>query len=196
MQSLLLATHNKNKIKEIKSMLSDFNISIYTLDDFSDDDEVEETGSTFLENAYLKAQYFAKKHRITTLSDDSGLVVEALLGQPGVFSQRYSGKGDHDNNLKLLKEMTNEQNRNAYFIAVIVLCDPDGTYKSFEGRVHGQIHSKIEGEQGFGYDAIFYYPPYNKTFGMLDMKIKNLISHRANALKKFKEDLYETINHK
>ena len=196
MQSLLLATHNQHKIIEIKDMLNGFPINVITLDDLKDEEEVIETGLTFFENAYLKANHFAQKHQMTTLSDDSGLVVDALDGKPGVYSQRYSGEGNHGNNLKVLHDMKDQQNRSAHFVAVIVLCLPDGTFKSYEGRVYGQIHSKIEGEHGFGYDAIFYYPPYQKTFGLIDMTTKNQISHRAIALKKFKEDLHETFNNK
>jgi XTP/dITP diphosphohydrolase len=189
MKHLLLATQNKHKIIEIKEMLKDLPILITTLSDLNDFEDVEETGKTFEENAFIKAYYFAKKHNIPTISDDSGLVVEALDGRPGIYSQRYSGQGDLANNLKILEEMKEQTNRNAHFVSVVVLCEPNGHYQAFEGKVHGIIHDKIEGLQGFGYDAIFYYPPYEKTFGMTPMDLKNQVSHRALALRKLKEVL-------
>ncbi|TNF09060.1 MAG: RdgB/HAM1 family non-canonical purine NTP pyrophosphatase [Bacillota bacterium] len=189
MKHLLLATHNIHKIIEIKDMLKDLPIQITTLTDLNDDEEVDETGKTFEENAYIKAFHFAKKHHLPTIADDSGLVVDALGGRPGIYSQRYSGQGDLANNLKLLEEMKNQTQRNAHFVSVIVLCEPNGSYQSFEGHVHGLIHDKIEGSQGFGYDAIFYYPPFLKTFGMTPMDLKNQVSHRALALRKLKEVL-------
>ncbi|MDX9690986.1 MAG: RdgB/HAM1 family non-canonical purine NTP pyrophosphatase [Acholeplasmataceae bacterium] len=189
MKQILLATQNKHKIIEIKEMMKDLPIQILTLHDFSDDEEVEETGTTFVENAYIKAHHFAKKYQLLTFADDSGLVVEALNGRPGIYSQRYSGKGDLGNNLKILEEMKEITYRDAYFVSVIVLCHPNGDFKHFEGRVNGLIHDKIEGEEGFGYDSIFYYPPYHQTFGLTPMDLKNKVSHRANALLKLKEAL-------
>jgi len=194
MKQLLLATQNNNKVIEIKKMLSHLPIEITSLSDLNDDEDVEETGQTFLENAYLKADHFAQKYQLPTISDDSGLVVNALGGMPGIYSARYSGLGNHENNIKLLNEMKDHENRSAYFISVIVLCYPSGKYQAFEGRVEGLIHDKIEGEQGFGYDPIFYYPPFQTTFGKIPMDQKNQVSHRANALNKLKEALYEIIN--
>jgi XTP/dITP diphosphohydrolase len=189
MRKILLATQNKHKIIEIKDMLKDLPFDIMTLLDFSDNEDVEETGKTFEENAYIKAFHFAKKYQIPTIADDSGLVVDALNGAPGIYSQRYSGQGDLANNIKLLKEMEGEENRHAHFVSVVVLCEPNGSYQAFEGQVHGLIHHHIEGYQGFGYDALFYYPPFGKTFGLVPMDMKNQISHRANALNKLKEVL-------
>ncbi|PKK97183.1 MAG: non-canonical purine NTP pyrophosphatase, RdgB/HAM1 family [Tenericutes bacterium HGW-Tenericutes-3] len=130
------------------------------------------------------------------MSDDSGLVVPALNGRPGIYSARYSGGNDHENNLKVLKEMENQENRDAYFVSVIVLCYPNGVYKSYEGRAYGLIGTKEKGNQGFGYDSIFFYPQLNKHFAELEPQVKNEISHRANALKQLKEDINEIINYK
>lgn len=196
MKQLLLATQNKHKAIEIKKMLEDLSIGITSLSDLNDMEDAEEIGETFEENAYLKAHYFAKKYHMPTISDDSGLVVEALSGRPGIYSARYSGLGNEGNNLKLLDEMKHQTNRRAYFISVIILCYPTGEYQVFEGRVEGLIHDKIEGEQGFGYDPVFYYPPFQTTFGMIPLEQKNLVSHRANALKQLREALHEIVNHK
>lgn len=195
MDKLILATQNTHKIKELKAILSDVNIELITLKDLNDTDEVIEDGSSFFENAFKKAYYFANKYQIPALSDDSGLCVDALDGEPGIHSARYSGLGDHENNLKLLRVMEHQENRSAHFISVIVIAYPDGHYKHYEGRVDGKIHHEILGSNGFGYDVIFYHEPSQTTFGMLDPKIKNQISHRANALRLLKEDFHETTHH-
>lgn len=190
MKELLLATHNNHKLIELKSLLKEYDINIISLSDLNEQDEVEETGSTFFENAYLKASYFAKKHQLPTLADDSGLVVEALSGQPGIYSARYSGRGDHENNLKVLKEMEGKENRVAYFVSSLVLCYPNGEHKAYEASVYGKIMHEIKGENGFGYDAIFYYPPFQKGFAEIPLEQKNKISHRAKAYHMLKEDLF------
>jgi XTP/dITP diphosphohydrolase len=196
MVEILIASHNQNKIKEVKSILDHTEIKLISLKDLNDYDDVIEDGETFLENAKLKAIYFAKKHKMITISDDSGLVVEALDGRPGIYSARYSGLGDIENNLKVLKELEDVDNRKAYFICEIVLCYPNGYHKSYQGFVHGHISNEIRGSNGFGYDTIFYLPEYQQTFGELDSEIKNRISHRSNALKLLKGDLDEIINYK
>jgi len=196
MIEILIATHNPHKVKEFKSILNHSAIKLLSLSDLNDKDDVIEDGSSFFENGLIKAKYFANKHHMITLSDDSGLVVESLDGRPGIYSARYSGEGDYQNNLKVLCEMENIENRRAYFVASIVLCYPNGVYKHYEGKVHGFIANEIKGDYGFGYDSIFYVPEYHKTFGELDSTIKNRISHRANALALLKEDLDEIINHK
>jgi non-canonical purine NTP pyrophosphatase (RdgB/HAM1 family) len=196
MVEILIASHNQHKIKELKTILDHTEIKLLTLKDLNDYDDVIENGETFLENAQLKAIYFAKKHQMITISDDSGLVVEALDGRPGIFSARYSGQGDLENNLKVLKELEDVENRKAYFICEIVLCYPNGYHKSYQGTVTGYIANEIKGTGGFGYDTIFYVPEYQQTFGELDSSIKNRISHRSNALSLLKGDLDEIINYK
>lgn len=195
MKKLMLATQNAHKIKELKAIMIDLPIELISLKDVSDSDEVIEDGTSFFENAFKKAYYFASKYQMPALSDDSGLCVDALDGAPGIHSARYSGFGDHENNLKLLKEMEGQTNRQAYFISVIVIAYPDGSYKRYEGRVDGLIHHEIKGNEGFGYDVIFYHEPSKMTFGELPSPIKNQISHRANALKRLKEDFHENAHH-
>jgi XTP/dITP diphosphohydrolase len=194
-KKLMLATQNAHKIKELKAIMIDLPIELISLKDVSDSDEVIEDGTSFFENAFKKAYYFASKYQMPALSDDSGLCVDALDGAPGIHSARYSGFGDHENNLKLLKEMEGQTNRQAYFISVIVIAYPDGSYKRYEGRVDGLIHHEIKGNEGFGYDVIFYHEPSKMTFGELPSPIKNQISHRANALKRLKEDFHENAHH-
>jgi non-canonical purine NTP pyrophosphatase (RdgB/HAM1 family) len=192
---LILATQNAHKIKELKAIMQDLSIELLSLKDLNDANEVIEDGSSFFENAFKKAYYFASKYQIPALSDDSVLCFDALGGAPGIHSARYSGLGDHENNLKLLKEMEGQRDRNAHFISVIVIAYPDGSYKRYEGRVDGQIHHEMRGHEGFGYDVIFYHEPSKMTFGELPSHIKNQISHRANALKLLKEDFHENAHH-
>ncbi|MBU1143059.1 MAG: RdgB/HAM1 family non-canonical purine NTP pyrophosphatase [Firmicutes bacterium] len=196
MIEILIASQNQHKIKELKNILSHTEIKLITLMDLNDHEDVVEDGESFFENALIKAKYFANKHNKITISDDSGLVVDALDGRPGIYSARYSGKGDYENNLKVLCEMENVENRKAHFVCEIVLCYPNGVYKSYRGEVHGFIANEIKGEYGFGYDSIFYMPEYQMTFGQLDALIKNRISHRANALKLLKENIDEIIDNK
>lgn len=196
MIQILIASQNQNKVKELKKLLNCTDVKIVSLSDLNDKDDVIEDGSSFFENAKIKATYFANKHHMITIADDSGLVVDALNGRPGIYSARYSGQGDYQNNLKVLCEMENVEQRRAYFVASIVLCYPNGVYKHYEGKVHGYIANEIKGDHGFGYDSIFYVPEYQKTFGELEMEIKNLISHRANALRLLKEDFDEIIDYK
>ncbi len=196
MIEILVASHNKHKVKELKSIMDTLEFKLMSLSDINEHDEVIESGSSFLENATIKAKYFANKHHIITISDDSGLVIEALDGRPGIYSARYSGGSDHENNLKVLKEMEDIENRLAYFVSVVVLCYPNGVTKSYEGRAYGYIGRAEQGENGFGYDSIFYVPEYQKTFAELSSSLKNRISHRAHALQKLKGDLHEIINYK
>lgn len=195
MREILLASHNAHKIAEIKAITEHLNIKLISLSDLGDQDEVIEDGKTFFENAFKKASYFSKKYQLITIADDSGLCVDALGGNPGVYSARYSGLGDIENNIKLLKALEGINDRNAHFISVIVYYESDQIYQVFEGQVEGIIHKKSIGNHGFGYDPIFYYPPLNQTFGQIEMHIKNQISHRAQAVQKFKDYLYEMANH-
>lgn len=189
MMKILLATHNPHKKEELQVLLASLQVDIVTLDELNDHDEVDETGITFFDNAYLKASYFAKKHQLTTLADDSGLVIPSLDGKPGIYSARYSGLGDYENNLKVLREMAHKTDRIAYFVSSLVLMDPSGKYQAFEGRVYGTIMHEMKGSNGFGYDVIFYYPPFKKGFAELSMTEKNKISHRAKAYHMLKEAL-------
>ena len=196
MIEILVASHNQHKIKELKKIMDHPEIRLVSLSDLNEHDDVIEDGSSFLENALLKARYFANKHHMITLADDSGLCVEALEGRPGIYSARYSGGNYKDNNIKLLKEMEEIENRSAFFISVIVLCYPNGVYRSYLGKAHGYITREEKGLKGFGYDPIFYIPEYQMTFAELEMDTKNLVSHRAKAMNLLKGDLDEIINNK
>lgn len=195
MRKILVASHNTNKIKEFRSIFKGYPVELVSLADLGDKAEVIEKGLSFKDNARLKALYFAKKHDMITVADDSGLVVEALDGNPGIYSARYSGQGDMQNNQKIIKEMADKDNRKAHFFAAIALCFPAGRCFDYTGRVDGLIAKEEKGENGFGYDPIFYSEAYQKTFAELDSKTKNKISHRAIALARLKEELDDILDH-
>lgn len=184
---VLIASHNKGKIKEFNDMFKSLHIKVKSLLDYPEIEEVEETGTTFEENARLKAETIANQLGVITLADDSGLVVPALNGEPGVYSARYSGepKDDQRNNLKLIEEMKNltDEERQAYFVSTLVLAYPNNESLVVEGKVDGYILQELSGQDGFGYDPLFYYPPFEKSFGELSLADKNKISHRAVAMK-------------
>ncbi len=195
---ILLGTHNKGKIKEIVEMLGDLPIEIVTLPD-SDREEPEENGKTYFENALKKARFYAEKYGIPALSDDSGLEIDALNGKPGILSARFLGEDTpFDIKIeKILKMMKNAKNRSARFRTVAVIYFPEtGKILHTEGIVEGEIlrsPQKKEGS-GFGYDPIFKPNGFDKSFSMLGKKVKNKISHRANALKKLKKILKKEIS--
>lgn len=184
---LVMATHNKGKVQELRKLLENFPVEIYTLEDFPDLPEIEETGATFLANALRKAKLAAEFTHYISLADDSGLEVEALGGQPGVHSARFAGVScnDRNNNLKLLKllQKTPAIQRTARFRSVIALVTPDGLTYSAEGCCAGVILEELRGTGGFGYDPLFYLPKFGKTMAELTMEEKNLVSHRGKALK-------------
>lgn len=186
-KELIFASHNKGKISEIREILSPLGIKVLSGEDISLPD-VEETGKTFEENAYLKALAAAKARNIPCVADDSGLCVDAIGGKPGVYTARYAPNRDFDKGMdKLLNELaaTNSSNRSAHFSCVIVLAHPNGSYKSFEGRVDGTIATKKTGSAGFGYDPIFIPTGFNRSFAEFNSEEKNKISHRGRALQKF-----------
>ncbi|WP_295811077.1 RdgB/HAM1 family non-canonical purine NTP pyrophosphatase [uncultured Apibacter sp.] len=181
---ILLATQNEHKKAEIIEILPE-NLQLKTFNDFNFEGEIEETGTTFHENAFIKAKFGYDLTNIPCFADDSGLVIEALDGEPGIYSSRYAGTGSFNDNIsKVLKKMENCSNRNAYFISVICWVN-DQEVKYFEGKIFGTISSEISGSQGFGYDPIFIPNGYIKSFAEFSPKEKNIISHRAIALKKF-----------
>jgi XTP/dITP diphosphohydrolase len=184
---LLIATQNKHKKQEIEAVLSK-TFEVISLADLNDDEVIDETGDTFYENALLKAKYYAKKHNMLTLADDSGLSVDYLNGAPGIYSARYSGGSDLDNLNLVLKELTNADNRDAHFTCVLVLYDPrTNVYQTYQGKIYGWITHKAMRSNGFGYDPIFYVPELKQTLAELTPKHKNQISHRAIALQALKE---------
>lgn len=191
---IFLATGNKHKIEEITAIFKNVkNMEILSIKDGIDIPEVVEDGDTFEANSAKKALEIAKYTGMITIADDSGLCVDALGGAPGVYSARYSGEyaTDDSNNKKLIKELQGKENRKAHFVSVVTLGKPDGRSYSFRGEVPGEIIDEPRGDKGFGYDPHFFVAEYGKTLAEMP-DVKNLISHRANALKKLEAEL-ETI---
>ncbi len=183
---LLLATRNNDKLKEIKQLFSGTDIDVVSMISFDDMPEVVEDCDTLEGNARKKAQETAEFTGVYTLADDTGLFVDALDGQPGVFSARYAGAdcSYKDNRDKMLEEMQNQNNRSARFITVAAFCSPEEVIHVTEGRVEGEITDREIGVKGFGYDAIFRSTETGLTFGEMTDEAKNEISHRGRALKK------------
>ena len=192
---LIIASRNKGKIIEIRELLSGFPINIKCLDDFGPIPEVEEDGETFDENAYKKASFTARVLGHPAIADDSGLVVDALNGAPGVLSARYAGPDatNEDRSNKLLQEMEGITHRKAAFECVISIAVPTGPALTYEGRCEGIITASPQGTNGFGYDPIFYYPPLKKTFAQLSRREKGRVSHRGKALAEFKDEFEKVL---
>ena len=182
---LILASNNVHKLREIKEILGGCFDEIVTLREAGIDHETVEDGETFLENAAKKAREIAEISGCCALADDSGLCVDALGGAPGVYSARFAGvHGDDEaNNALLLKKLKTVDNRAAHFTCAIVLARPDGSEVSAEGYFYGEINHAPVGENGFGYDPLFYLPEYGCTSAQLSPEEKNRISHRGNALR-------------
>jgi XTP/dITP diphosphohydrolase len=178
-------------------MLSDLDIDILSLNDYKDVPDVEEDGATFFANALKKAKAISEHTGEIVLADDSGLEVEYLNGEPGVYSSRYSGEDatDNTNIEKLLLNMKGvpRGRRGAAFRCLLVLYFPDGKYESFEGRLEGIIHDRSQGGGGFGYDPVFFLPNWGSTVAQIPLEVKNRISHRAQAVLKFKEAYRQKI---
>jgi XTP/dITP diphosphohydrolase len=192
---LVIATRNPGKTAEIRDLLKDFAVGIKNLDDLGPIPVVEEDGKTFDDNAYKKASFTAKILGIPALADDSGLVVEALNGAPGVLSARYAGENatDEQRCAKLLREMAGKVNRKAAFECVISIAVPSGPALTYEARCEGQIAERPAGQNGFGYDPIFFYPPLNKTFAQLTREEKSRVSHRGRALNEIKQEFDKVL---
>lgn len=190
LQILVIATKNKNKLKEFKEILKDLQIEIRSLEDFGPIPEAIEDGDTFDENAYKKALHTAKVLGLPAIADDSGLVVEALNGEPGVYSARYAGEGSSDekNLNKLLTNIKGHENRRAHFKCVLSIAVPSGPALTYEGECEGIIIDEKRGDNGFGYDPVFYFDDYKKTFAELTMDEKNKVSHRGKALAEVKSE--------
>lgn len=179
-KAIVAATGNAHKLKEIRAVLK--NREILSQREAGFCGEVEETGATFAENAELKARAVCEATGLPALSDDSGLCVEALGGAPGVYSARYSGGGDAENRALLLKNLSGQANRRAYFVCAIALVFPDGTLIRAEGRTYGRILYAEQGKNGFGYDSLFFSDDLQKSFGEAGDEEKNSVSHRGRAL--------------
>jgi XTP/dITP diphosphohydrolase len=192
---LVLATRNAGKTAEIRDLLKAFPIRICNLDDFGPIPEIEEDGASFDENAYKKAHFAARVLGFPALADDSGLVVEALDGAPGIYSARYAGENatDADRCAKLLREMEGRDQRQAAFECVISIAVPEGPALTYEGRCAGLITRQPQGESGFGYDPVFYYPPSRKTFAEMSMAEKSSVSHRGRALQELQSEFDKVL---
>ena len=182
---LLIATHNRGKLIEYQQIFADMTFELVTLDDVGIRDDVEETGTTFAENARLKAMAFARQSGLLTLADDSGLEVDALGGEPGVFSKRYAGEGKSDAErivflLDKLRDVPHGK-RSARFRCAIAIASSDGKLFETDGMCEGEIIFSPRGTNGFGYDPIFYFPARGVTMAELPSEEKNRVSHRAHA---------------
>jgi len=188
MKEIVFATNNNHKLMEVKAIVGD-SIILKSLNDIGCFVDIPETGVTFEANASQKSRYILEHYKLDCFADDSGLVVESLNNEPGVYSARYSGSRDMEKNISfLLKNLHGKSNRNAYFITVISLV-LNGQEYFFEGRINGKITQERLGEKGFGYDPIFVPEGFTKSFAEMDSKEKNTISHRAIAVKKLSEFL-------
>jgi len=192
MSRLIIATNNEGKVKEIKAILGDFYDEVLSLKDVGISLDVVEDGETFLANAIKKAVEAATVTRCDTLADDSGLCVDALFGAPGIYSARYAGENVtyEDNNKKLLRQMEGIGDRAAKFVCAVALV-LSGEVITVRGEVNGAIAQAESGENGFGYDPLFFVPELGQTFAQLSPEIKNSLSHRGRALEALKEKLAE-----
>ena len=193
---VVLASKNKHKLVEISKILEQLDIQLVLQSELGVDIDVEETGTTFEENSFQKAEAVMKATGMPALADDSGIAVDALNGEPGVYSARYGFDDSLDDWGRLLLLLKNTENvpdgqRQAQFVCVITMVMPDGKMIQTRGEVHGELLRQPSGEGGFGYDPIFYYPPFGKTLAEVSAEQKNQVSHRARALKAFYEKFKE-----
>jgi len=185
MATILFASGNRHKLREVRGILEPLGIRVLGADDVGGLPPVDETGATFAENAVLKARSAAETFGMPALADDSGLEVTALGGRPGIYSSRYAGPDSDDrrNMMRLLREMDGVEDRRARFVCILAVVFPDGRVRTFEGEVRGRIAHAPRGEEGFGYDPIFVPEGFRKTFGELGEAVKQKLSHRARALR-------------
>ena len=190
-----IATKNTHKIREFSEIFGELGIELLSINDLESPlSDVEEDGATFSENALIKARFAAKVTGLPTLADDSGLCVDALSGEPGIYSARYAGVHGDDaaNNQKLLKNLENVTDRTAKFVCAIACVFPDGREFTVIGECKGEIDTELRGNGGFGYDPLFVSDEKG-SFGLLSAEEKNSISHRGNAVKKFREEIIKYI---
>ena len=193
---VVLASKNPHKLVEISKITEQFDMELVLQSELGVDIDVEETGTTFEENSYLKARAVMEATGLPALADDSGIAVDALNGEPGIYSARYGFDESLDDWGRLQLLLKNTENvpdgqRQAQFVCVITLVIPDGKVIQARGEVHGELLRAPAGEGGFGYDPIFYYPPFGKSLAEVSAEEKNQVSHRANALRVFYEKLKE-----
>ena len=189
-EKFVLATHNPGKLKEMSDILARFGVEVVSPGDLGITVDVEETGTTFAENAMLKAKAICAAAKLPAIADDSGLCVDALNGAPGVYSARYGGLEDDAARCRLLlQNMRGSMTRAAHFHTSVVCVFPDGTELTAQGECSGTIAYAPLGDGGFGYDPVFLYPPLRKTFAQMTAEEKNAVSHRGNALRAFAAEL-------
>ena len=193
---VVLASKNKHKLEEISKITEKFGFELVLQSELGVDIDVEENGTTFEENSFIKADAVMKATGLPALADDSGIAVDALNGEPGIYSARYGFDESLDDWGRLLLLLKNTEHvpdgqRQAQFVCVITMVTPDGKVIQARGEIHGELLREARGENGFGYDPIFYYPPYGKTTAEMDPEEKNAVSHRGNALRVFNEKLKE-----
>ena len=194
---IFLATKNKGKIKDFEKLTEGMNIEVLSILDDIEIPDVVEDGTTFEENSQKKALEISRFIKITTISDDSGLCVDALNGEPGIFSARYAGEdGNDEKNIeKLLENLSDieKNDRKAHFVSVVSIAFPDGTVKSFRGETQGEILFEKKGNNGFGYDPLFYSYDLGKSFGVATIDEKKSVSHRGRAFEKLKKEVLEKL---
>ncbi len=193
---VVLASKNRHKLVEISKITEKFGFDLVLQSELGVDIDVEETGTTFEENSFLKAEAVMKATGLPALADDSGIAVDALKGEPGIYSARYGFDDTLDDRGRMMLLLKNTEDvpdgqRQARFVCVITMVNPDGTSIQARGEVHGELTREPRGENGFGYDPIFYYPPLGMTTAELPSEVKNQVSHRGNALTVFYEKLKE-----
>ncbi len=192
---LVLATQNDGKIAELRRLLDGFDVEIRGLKDYGPIPPVKEDGETFEDNAVKKAQFTSRVLGLPALADDSGLMVKALDGMPGVLSARFAAEDatDEENNLELLKAMEGVKERSATFVCVVAISVPSGASLLYEGTCEGFITRELTGVHGFGYDPLFFYPPLKKTFAQMSSKEKNHISHRGRAMAELRQEFDKVL---
>jgi len=197
---IAIATKNENKVRELHELMGIDGVEFVSLKSLGFEGEIVENGSTFEENAMIKAKTVCEKYKLPTISDDSGLCVDALNGEPGIYSARYASTDEHnssdlENTEKLLHgiEKIPEFERSARFVCAMAFCAPDGTQLTVKGICEGLITRECRGQSGFGYDPVFFCPKLSKTFGEATDEEKNTVSHRANAARQMSRELCEYI---
>ena len=193
---VVLASKNKHKLEEISQITQKFGIELVLQSELGVDIDVEENGTTFEENSFIKAEAVMKATGLPALADDSGIAVDALNGEPGIYSARYGFDESLDDWGRLLLLLKNTEHvpdgqRQTQFVCVITMVTPDAQVIQARGEIHGELLRAPVGENGFGYDPIFYYPPYGKSTAEMTPEEKNQVSHRANALKVYYEKMKE-----
>ena len=193
---VVLASKNKHKLVEISKITEKFGFDLVLQSELGVDIDVEETGTTFEENSFLKAEAVMKATGLPALADDSGIAVDALNGEPGIYSARYGFDDTLDDWGRLLLLLKNTEHvpdgqRQAQFVCVITMVTPEGETIQARGEIHGELLREPRGENGFGYDPIFYYPPFGMSTAEMSAEEKNQVSHRSNALRVFYEKLKE-----